>query len=156
MTNKVLENTFGRRIQMIRIEAGLNPAQFAKEVLGKNAKGATITRIENNQKQIPINLSNKICEKYDTDLEWLLTGAAKLNDFDIVRVPGIGSRIQAYRQLKNMTRHDLSADSGLGDTPQNVTRLENNRHRPRMGTVRKLSKVLGVRSTNLAFGAFIA
>lgn len=154
--NNSIVNSFGRRIQMIRLEAGLTTAEFAKEIFGKNAKGATVVKVEEDSKNIPINLSNKICDRFDIDLEWLLTGKAELKDFDIVRVPGVSDRIKAYREFCGMSKRELSADSGLGNTPQNVTRLENKTHRPRMATIRKLSKVLRVRSTNLAFGAYMA
>lgn len=159
MANKsnteVVQNTYGRRFQMIRKEAGLSEDEFAKVVFGVKARGHSVTRVEANLKQVSFNVSHKICNLFDVDMDWLVTGSAKLSGEDIVRVPGIGARIMAFRQFKGMSAFQLSKQSGLGECSTNVTRLEQRKHRPRMATVRKLAKSLNIRSTNLAFGVYL-
>lgn len=147
-----VKSTYGKRLQLVRIEAGLTPLEFAKEVLSKNAKGATISRVESDLKDLSLTVSSKISEKYDVDLDWLVTGKATLKGSDIVRVPQVGERIKAYREFVGISQYELSSTSGLGMNSTNVGRLEAKKHRPRMSTIRKLAKTLHVRPTALAFG----
>ncbi len=54
----------------------------------------------------------------------------------------IGARVRAVREGRALTQQEVAERSGLG--PEQISRIENGRRRPRAKTLRKLAEALGV------------
>ncbi len=54
----------------------------------------------------------------------------------------IGARVRAVREGRALTQAEVAEKSGLG--PEQISRIENGRRRPRAKTLRKLAEALGV------------
>lgn len=144
---------YGQRISAIRTASGLGKEAFARVVLSSGASAKNISRIEN-EEVLPRNATlQKLASFGGVDTTWLTEGRCVLKPSDIVQAEGVGERIAAARKAAGVSALTLAKAAGLGNTSQNVLRLENGAHRPKLGTVAKIARALHVPVTQLAFGA---
>lgn len=61
-----------------------------------------------------------------------------------------GANVLALRERRNLTQEDLSAASGLH--PTEISRLERATREPRLGTIVRLARALGVKPGRLLDG----
>ncbi len=62
----------------------------------------------------------------------------------------IGARVRAVREGRALTQQEVAERSGLG--PEQISRIENGRRRPRAKTLRRLAEALGVAVEYLTTG----
>lgn len=149
---KMISEGFGARVQEVRADTLFGKQIFARMVLSEEASAKNISRIENEEVTPRINTMSKIACFGGVSLDWLLTGRIEVGPTQVVKTAGVGRRIQRLRTQKGLSRYALSQKAGLGNSSQNIRRLELRHHLPRKATLEKLAAVLGVSADYLAFG----
>ena len=144
---------YGRRIAAIRTATGLGKQAFARKVLSPNASARNISRLENEEVLPRSSTLQKLAAFGGVTPEWLSQGICALKPTDLVGAAGVGNRIAEARKQAGMSALSLAKTAGLGETAQNVRRIEVGTHRPTLGTVTKIASALRVPVTQLAFGA---
>jgi transcriptional regulator with XRE-family HTH domain len=148
-----LATGFGKRVELVRRESGLNPVDFARRVLSATASAKQLARIENEEITPQPGTLAKIAEIGNVSLDWLTKGECPLQPRDVVRTAGLGERIATARKEKGLTRLALAQAAKLGGSSKNISRLETGEHRPRASTVVRLAETLKVSPRYLAYGA---
>lgn len=69
---------------------------------------------------------------------------------DVRNTEHIGDRVRSIRKMRAFTQAELAEAAGL--SVDAVVKLENGRHEPRPGTVRKLAEALDVAAERLTVG----
>lgn len=141
----------GTRVALVRADMGYSAISLARS-LAPNASETTLRRhakkilaIETGAVKPQAEFLSALAKLANVNAQWLQTGAANFNcSTDIVDVPGIAQGIRVHRLAKGMSSSALSRASGLGNTAQNITRLENKTHRPRVATLRRITEALSV------------
>ncbi|MCC5611198.1 helix-turn-helix transcriptional regulator [Nostoc sp. CHAB 5834] len=141
----------GNRVALVRAELNYSAISLAR-TLAPNASETTLRRhakkildIETGAVKPQPEFLSALAKLAGVNAQWLQTGAANFHrDSDIVDVPGVAQGIRAHRLAKAMSCSALSRASGLGDTAQNISRLENKTHRPRVSTLKRISDALRV------------
>lgn len=144
---------YGRRVAAVRQDVAFSQHLFACMALSDNASANNIGRIEREDVTPRIQTVAKIASFGGVSLDWLLTGNLNLRPNDIVKVPGVGQRIAQVRKQRGLTMLQLAKKAELGDSAQNVRRLEIRKHQPRKATLAKIAKALNVSTDYLAFGS---
>lgn len=146
-------NGYGKRVAMVRVAKGMSKVGFAKQALSPNASAQNIGRIEDEAVTPRLDTLRKIASFGGVDLTWLAEGKVPVKPTDVVRLPGVGQRIAAARQSRNLTCLALAKASQLGSSSKNVSRLETGECYPRRSTLMRIAKSLKVSYKSLAFGA---
>lgn len=134
---------YGRRVSAIRKDLGMSKREFAVLTLSPKASAKNIGRIEA-EEVIPLpETLNKISAVTGVSSEWVRTGQIDLGDNAVVRVPGLGRRIEKLRKQRGMSCLALAREAGLGNTSKNIRRIEQGEVRPRTMTLRKIAPCLG-------------
>lgn len=153
MGNKVfLNDGYGARLHDARLALGYSQLRLARAALSLGASAKNIGRIERQEVTPTKETLMRICSVLNIDPAWLLYGInpdAGINT--VLKVPGIGTRIREARVRKDFSQKALARMAGLGNSAQNVGRIEKALVNPRLGTVKRLSKVLGVPIAKLAY-----
>lgn len=148
-----LTKGYGRRVASVRAASGLSQVAFAKQTLSVGASAQNIGRIERESVCPRPTTLQKIARFAGCNLEWLTHGRITLSGANrVLRVPGIGRRIAAARKAQGLSQRALAKRSGLGESAKNVGRIEIAEVHPRIDTVRRLAKVLGMQPEQLIYG----
>lgn len=135
----VLTDGYGIRLQTARLACGYSQLELARAALSEKASARNIWRIERQEVCPTKDTLLRICAKLQISPAWLFYDIPPdASDTTILRVPGISQRY-------------LARITGLGDTAQNVGRIEKAQVYPRLGTVRRISRALRVPLPKLAF-----
>lgn len=148
----VLTDGYGIRLQTARLACGYSQLELARAALSEKASARNIWRIERQEVCPTKDTLLRICAKLQISPAWLFYDIPPdASDTTILRVPGIGERIREARLRKGYSQRYLARITGLGDTAQNVGRIEKAQVYPRLGTVRRISRALRVPLPKLAF-----
>ena len=79
-----------KRIIWTRTLCGLNQLELAKMVGFSGA--AAISKLENNQRKISVNITQKIADAIGIDFDWLMTGTVNMNACRHIRDSLFGNR----------------------------------------------------------------
>ena len=97
-----LSSSIGARIRKVRQDAGLTQKAFGKEV---GVSLPTVNRVENDQRSPTAELLTQISLKFETDLNWLLTGKQQLPSESL-----LGKYVPLFKKLSR-TLIDSSEDN---------------------------------------------
>ena len=147
-----LSQGYGARVRAAREDMNMGMQAFARNALSTGASAVNIGRVEREQ-VVPRDTTLERIGRYaKVSPKWLADGKVKFSAMDPVRLPGVGARIMQARQQKHMSQLSLAKRAKLGETATNIGRLEKNIHRPRLSTVKRIAKVLGMPWRQLAYG----
>lgn len=144
-------NTIAQRIRAARQAASLSRQGLNYIAFGV-ANATNIGRLEDGNVANPrAETLSRIAAATEVSVDWLTHGLIG-EDEHTVKVAGIGARIQKAREHAGMSARALATESGLGESAQNVRRLERGNSYPTLGTVERIAYVLGRSPDSLAYG----
>jgi transcriptional regulator with XRE-family HTH domain len=137
---------FGARIRAMRQAAGLSQSAFARLVFSGSPSARNIGRLETEEVTPRLATLARIARVCNADLRWLAEGRVHAGAGSVLRVPLVGPRIARLRERRGVSRLALARASGLGASSRNVGRIESGEVYPRLATVERLARALGVTS----------
>lgn len=126
--------------------------KFAKLVLGSNARVEDLDSLEEGMFALSEELLEAAAAALRVPAAWLKNGTADFQENDIVRIPGVGRRITEIRMTKGWSYIELSRRAALGHTSRNVARIEDDIHCPKLSTIQKIARALGVKPELILYG----
>ena len=151
-TSMKITQGFGLRIKNLRMAAQLNKTEFSRIVLNVSST-RRLTALESEAGMPTAAELKSIAQLSGVPESWIARGTYRYAANDILDIMGIGSRIRKARQQRGITMNALSRNIKLGNTSQNIRRLEIEVHSPRVHTLKRIAKELKVPFRSLAFGS---
>lgn len=143
--------TFGQRLNTIRYLTGLSRQQLNLLAFGV-ANATNISRLEDGTVANPRPQTiERLAAAVNVSAHWLRTGRLADNE-NIVRTIGVGGRIRLEREIQGLSARELAKRSGLGESAENVRRIERADCHPTRATLQRIAEALQVQWSMLAYG----
>lgn len=150
--SKIVKAGVGQRVAAIRAQLGISQHRLAMGALSPKASAKNIGRIEQGEVTPRLSTLSKIAFATDTDMSWLATGKAFVQDGRPIRVPGIGRRVQKSRLKKGLSQRAAAALLSASPSAKNVGRIEQSEVCPLPRTLRTLALGMGTTLSYLVNG----
>lgn len=151
--NAIIRVGVGPRVKAIRNQMGLSQLEMAKGILSPKASAKNIGRIEQGEVLPRLRTLSKIAAATNTDLTWLVTGKAAIQEGKPILVPGVGFRAERLRIKKGISQRKIATFLSAKASARNVGRIEQGEVRATPETLRKLARGLGTTTKYLINGS---